>query len=267
MNMEELTKSQIVLLTLLVSFVTSIATGIVTVSLVQQAPPAITQTVSRVIQETVQTVSPQKSGQPAAAATVTQEKTVVLNESDLVSEAVAQASASVVRLYAGPVEPDNFAGLGVVLTADGTVAADADSLPDIPDAVAVLPDGTQTQMLVRKRDAAADIAYLQPATSTTQAAISWTPIAIAGDHAVLGQEIIALSGGAVPRIASGLVVALAPSGAASTSPQVVETDVAGSSLLSGSPLIDEQGALVGISTGNARSVNASGFISASVLSY
>ena len=33
MNMEELSKSQIVLLTLLVSFVTSIATGIVTVSL------------------------------------------------------------------------------------------------------------------------------------------------------------------------------------------------------------------------------------------
>ena len=36
--MENLTKPQIILLTLLVSFVTSIATGIVTVALMNQAP-------------------------------------------------------------------------------------------------------------------------------------------------------------------------------------------------------------------------------------
>ena len=50
MDMEELSKSQIILLTLLVSFVTSIATGIVTVSLMNQAPPAIAQTVNRIIE-------------------------------------------------------------------------------------------------------------------------------------------------------------------------------------------------------------------------
>ena len=72
MDMEHLSKSQIVLLTLLVSFVTSIATGIVTVSLMDQAPPAIAQTVNRIIERTVEKVV--SSGQSAAATVVTQEK-------------------------------------------------------------------------------------------------------------------------------------------------------------------------------------------------
>ena len=53
MEMEKLNKSQIVLLTLLVSFVTLIATGVVTVSLMDQAPPAIAQTVNRIVERTV----------------------------------------------------------------------------------------------------------------------------------------------------------------------------------------------------------------------
>src|ERR1035437_2208584 len=56
--MEHLTKQQIVLLTLLVSFMTSIATGIVTVSLINQAPPNTTNTIERVIQKTVAAALP-----------------------------------------------------------------------------------------------------------------------------------------------------------------------------------------------------------------
>src|SRR3989337_2996687 len=102
MDMEELSKSQIVLLTLLISFVTSIATGIVTVSLMDQAPPVIAQTVNRVIEHTIETVAsstPAKS-QPAAASTiVTQEKTVIVQESNLISQAVAKIEPSIVRVY------------------------------------------------------------------------------------------------------------------------------------------------------------------------
>ena len=56
--MEHLTKQQIILLTLLVSFVTSIATGIVTVSLINQAPANTTNTIERVIENTVAAALP-----------------------------------------------------------------------------------------------------------------------------------------------------------------------------------------------------------------
>src|ERR1700689_4033409 len=100
MDMEKLNKSQIVLLGILVSFVTSIATGIVTVSLMQQAPPSVAETVNRVIEQTIETVASSTSQAQPAASVVTQQKTVVVDDSNLIAQAVKQVSPSVVRIYA-----------------------------------------------------------------------------------------------------------------------------------------------------------------------
>src|SRR3989338_4659561 len=51
--MNDMTKHQLVLLVLLVSFVTALVTGIVAVTLINQAPPPITQTIQRVIEKTI----------------------------------------------------------------------------------------------------------------------------------------------------------------------------------------------------------------------
>ena len=80
--MEGLTKQQIVLVALLISFVTSIATGIVTVALMDQAPPGVTQTINRVVERTIEKVVPTPS-QNQSAAVVTKE-TIVVKEDDLV---------------------------------------------------------------------------------------------------------------------------------------------------------------------------------------
>ena len=92
--MEDLNKNQLILLTLLVSFVTSIATGIITVSLLQEAPPVVTQTINRVIERTIEQVVPESEG----GGTVTREVTVVVTEEDQVIDAISKNAKSVVRV-------------------------------------------------------------------------------------------------------------------------------------------------------------------------
>ncbi len=58
MDIQELTKTQLILLAVLLSFVTSIATGITTVTLMQQAPSSVTVPITRIVRETVEKISP-----------------------------------------------------------------------------------------------------------------------------------------------------------------------------------------------------------------
>lgn len=81
MEMKDLNKSQLILLALLISFVASIAASIATVTLLQQAPPAVAQTINRIVQKTIETVVPSDiSKKPALSADetklLTQLKTV-----------------------------------------------------------------------------------------------------------------------------------------------------------------------------------------------
>jgi S1-C subfamily serine protease len=260
MDIERLSKVQIVLLTLLISFVTSIATGIVTVSLMDQAPPSVEQTVNRVIERTVQTVVP---GQPAAVA-VTQEKTVVVKESDLISQSVAKVSPSVVRLYSSSTDSPSFLGLGLVLDTSGTIVTDTDVLGDSADAVAQLSSGARIRTFVSSRDTATGIARMKSATTTVDAKVPvWTPVTISGEHSTLGDTVIVLSGSTVSRIESGIITSLIP--ATANVPQIIDTDIAATAITDGSPLIDTGGNLVGVSTKVARASSASGFVPASVL--
>lgn len=57
MDIKDLNKKQMILLVLLVCFVVSIATGIVTVSLMQQVPKSVPQTINNVIERTITNVT------------------------------------------------------------------------------------------------------------------------------------------------------------------------------------------------------------------
>jgi S1-C subfamily serine protease len=263
MDIEQLNKSQIVLLTLLVSFVTSIATGIVTVSLMDQAPPAVAQTVNRIIEHTIQTVAATTTPRGQAAATVvTQEKTVVVKEADMISQAVAKLTPSLVRIYSSDAQGSVFLGLGLVLDTKGTIVTDTAALDEHADATLVLSDGTHVRAFVVSRDNDADLAYLL-ATTTEGAAPLWKPATIASDHPLLGESLVALSGKSVARIATGIITALPP--AADDGIQFIDTDIASENLLPGTPIVNTDGNVVGVSTGASRASYTSGFVSALIL--
>src|SRR6185295_7741638 len=111
MDLEHLTKHQIVLLTLLVSFVTSIATGIVTVSLVNQAPPGVTRTINQIVEHTVEKVVPATQGASVAAGA---------------AQTIATVQKSLARIVARG--GDILLSRGVIVTAQGTALADRDAL-------------------------------------------------------------------------------------------------------------------------------------------
>ena len=57
MDIKDLNKPQLIMLAILLSFITSIATGITTVTLMQQAPSSVTVPINRVIKQTVEKIT------------------------------------------------------------------------------------------------------------------------------------------------------------------------------------------------------------------
>lgn len=260
MDIEKLNKSQIVLLTLLVSFMTSMTTGIVTVSLMEGAPPVITETVNRVVERTVERVV---SGQAASvAAAEAPAKTVVVRESDLIPQALQVAAPSIVRIYTNASDTPAFLGLGVVIDASGVIAIDAEVLGDSMDAAVELPGSMRVPAKVQSKDDVHGVIYLAGATSTTGGPVTWRPAKIAAHDQALGARIILISGKSAARVGSGIITAISPlsAGIKDTS-LIIETDLAKDGILKGSPIIDTDGSVVGISTLASRATDESGFIS------
>lgn len=260
MDIEQLNKSQIVLLTLLVSFVTSIATGIVTVSLMQQAPPAITQTVNRVVERTVEKVVP---GQEATvAAPITKTETVIIKESDTIARAVTAVTPSIVRAYSMSAEAPVFLSLGAVVSGTGIVAVDASALGERPEAMIEVGSGIRVRGSVIARSAESGLAFLSTATTTEDGkpVPAWKPLARATKIPVLGETVVALSGKTALRVAQGILASTESAGAENPF-QLLETDIAESAAMPGMILINTDGGAIGVSTGISRTQGSGVFIS------
>ncbi len=189
---------------LLVSFVTSIVTAIVVVSLMSKAPTSVTRTINQIVERTVQTVAP---SQNQGATVVTTEKTVVVNSDDLAAKSIAQVQKSIIRVVVRGGK--TLITRGVLVDGKGTGITDAGVL-DVSGADmfdAILPDGTRVPLTVRTAvGTSTPLAVVDVAVGTST---GWAPAKLADASKLqLGQSVIRIDGVGGDSVAEGVVSTL-----------------------------------------------------------
>ncbi len=241
--MEELTKQQIILLTLLISFVTSIATGIVTVSLMEQTPGGVTQTINQVIERTVERVVPAENQNASAI-----KETVIVSNEDQTILAVDKGQKSLVKIReAGPAASSTIA-LGILTSSDGSFLTDTSVFTLGVGYSGRLPTGEEYPVIFATTTSGLKVKLGIPSDIKKKI----FPAVLATNDVRLGQSIIVFGGNEGGQVALGIVQGVASSSATSTnalkSIRSIKTSVDTASLLPGSPVINLSGQVVGIKT-------------------
>lgn len=260
MDMEKLTKQQIVLVTLLVSFVTSIATGIVTVALMDQAPAGVTQTINRVVERTIEKVVTEPAKNSNAAAVVTRE-TIVVKEDDKIVESVDKNKNSVVRIYsdtsnAGEVAGNTFIGLGTLVSKEGLIVT-GDVFADQSGRYVVTLDNNKFYKVKILPHKGTGQLYFIKIVQDEKNPVAFTPVSFSdSDSLKLGQTVIAWGGLVQNSVSTGIISSLSesdivPAKDATTTTahkQVVamNTNINPADSISGGPLLNLYGEVVGI---------------------
>jgi hypothetical protein len=226
MDIEELSKSQLILLTILVNFVTSVATGILTVSLLDQAPPFVTQTVNRVVEHTIETVS-----QVATAAVV---QAPAPSNQDLVTSAIGADATRAVAIYDATTGTSTPAiSVGTYLSNARAIAtASQGALPK--EALVGFSDGSYVPASISHEGKGITIYGFSDKASLPKAT---SPLLITEDELKLGETVLAIS--ADGSAATGIVARVSSTGIHTTLPDIG----------AGSAAVDLSGNLIGIGAG------------------
>jgi serine protease Do len=287
--MENLTRTQIIFLVLLVSFVVSVATGIVTVTLVNQAPPPLTHTISKIIEKvtpkgTIEIQQPEVVQQIAETREELIIKTVKNVSSAVVSIIATKDVPVLEEYYANPLGGDPFfqqffgdvqipqyrqkgtekkqisSGTGFFVSADGLIITNKHVVQDAEaEYTAVTNNGDKLKAKVLVKDPFQDIAILKidgdkfnyiPLGDSNNIKIGQTAIAIGNS---LGEFQNTISVG----IISGLGRNIVASG--ETLQGLIQTDAAINAGNSGGPLLNLSGQVIGVNTAMASGAENMGF--------
>ena len=299
MDLEKLSKFQIVLLTLLVSFVTSLVPDIVTVGLVNQARPTMTQSIYKVIEKAAIF---KEDNQPKEII----EKVKIITQEDLIIKLVKEYSNAVVSVIAtkdlpvieqyfinpfenndlfqqfippellpefkvpqyrqkGTEEKQVSSGTGFFVSADGLLATNRHVVEDKEAEYSIIMnDGRKFSVKVLARDPLQDIAVLK----VEGLDFIFIPFGNSDDLKV-GQTVVAIGnalGELQNTVSVGVISGLMRTVVASGSlvgpeilQEVIQTDAAINLGNSGGPLIDLEGRVIGINTAMARGAQSVGF--------
>lgn len=239
MDLEQLTKHQIVLLTLLVSFMTSIATGIVTVSLMDQAPPAVTRTINQIVEHTVEKVVPTSQG----AAAVTTVKTVVVKDDDLAAQSIASVQKSIIRIVGKG--DDLLLARGVIVGKDGAAITDKQALLDsgYTQFEAILASDERVPVsIVKGQHASSSIALLSVSVGTSTGFLP-APL-VEQSKLKLGARVIRIGGTGTDIVGEGIIAALPTKDSSQVQTTVTST-------IPGSVIMNLFGEIIGLVTSDS----------------
>lgn len=262
--MEDLSKQQLILLTLLLSFVTSIATGIITVSLLNEAPQEVTQTINRVVEKTIERVVPiEIPGQPVQTKEV-EKITVIVKEEDLVIDSVEKNSKSIVRLKRSiGAAPDTFQGLGIVLNSSGLVVFPQSAFVEGGAYYGEFFDGEKTTVTIANVDSKNGLAYAQSSVASEDPKKPYVfhPVILSKAAPKLAQSVITLAGIDTTSIATGRIsnfgfteVSVKEGEPKAKVLSSIKTDIASKNEDLGSPLLNLSGELMGVKSVSGESV-------------
>jgi len=239
--MEDLTKHQLILITLLITFVTSIATGIITFTLLSEAPVEVTQTINRVVERTIQQVAPVQ-GQPEKVTT-----TVVVSEEDRILDTISKNEKSIVRLKTtGADGTEVVAGLGIVVATDGTIVADLRSF-DASSAFTILfYDGKTYPAGKVFTDTADGLVFMKTNVPQSESPKYTFYPAVFGnsDGLKIGQTLVAISGRDTNAASIGRIFQLNFGEDKKTVASII-SDIKISKSHFGSPALDLSGEIIG----------------------
>lgn len=252
--MEDLNKHQLILLTLLVSFVTSIATGIVIISVLSEEPTTITQTINTVVEKTIEKVVPGETKAEVLPAVKTEVK--VLKEEDLLTAAVEKNTQSMVRVWGTySLDPAQFISYGIIVSKDGMIVTDKAGVVEGGKYFAFFPDGKNYLLELVARNDVDKVAFFKIAPEDPAATGTSTPAkkpaapqftvasAAKGSSFKLGQTVVAITGIDRDTITRGTLSGLIQKDALIS---LVDTDLSLSS--PGYPIINLSGEVIGIHT-------------------
>lgn len=244
-----LNTQQIILLCLLVSFVTATATGITVVSLMQQAPEPVTQTINRVVERTVETVTQQPIEEikdivasvtsPDSTPPQREVVTVVVNQEDQTINAVEKNERSIVRIVRDN-QAEDFTTLGIILNKEGDVLVDRRTINTVATYKGVYARGS---FLLR-----IDNEFSHPNFAifkiTENSPGDFVPVTLGNsDNLKLAQSVISLSGSQSNSVAIGEVAALIKDSEGQISS--IRTSVNPNNVLTGSVILNLNGSVVG----------------------
>lgn len=243
-----LNTQQVILLCLLVSFVTATATGITVVSLMQQVSEPVTQTINRVVERTVETVTQQPaeelrnilSQEPQAQTPVEKETvTVIVNQEDKTIDAVEKNENSIVRIMRNT-STETFVTLGIILNKEGDVLVDKRSINTNVAYKGIFSSGSFT---LRADDSFSNsdfaIFKISEDVEATFIPMTWGD----SNNLKLAQSVISLSGSSANSISIGEIVKLNRDSEGVLSS--IQTSVNTNNVLTGSVILNLNGSVVG----------------------